>query len=345
MNETMHNNIIRQASAMADKASFVADDFARALFPKTDVVFNDRMRSNARQYLRAMIGQIEQGICAFATQEFGVTQEDIQKIAQGAQSQSFRLLENSGLLKTAEIVEHLFIKAQQWELAARLLQKISQQDLEATLTRHLDHGDPVVAEAAMGLLVAQSKTNGATSEISASLADLPAEIVYALAWPTTASLARLSGLNGQHLQPATERLLASHNESDGVVRKADRLARLLEQDQSEDECCPHPMKDGLPLFIARLARKSGLSSDQIISFTAEPNMVRFVVAMRAADYPVQDALSVFAALDGGDHILTAATYGETDMDRSLALVSSWASPSAYQKAERILADDGLSDEG
>ena len=345
MNETMHNDIIRLASAMADKASFVADDFARALFPRTDVVFNDRMRSSARQYLRAMIGQIEQRICLIATQEFGVTQETVLKIGQGTESQSFRLLENSGLLRTTEIVQHLFVKAQQGELAARLLQKISQQDLEATLTRHLDHADPVVAEAAMGLLVAQSKTSGTMGEISASIADLPAEIAYAFAWPVTAALARLSGLRGRQLQSATERLLASHNESDGVARKADRLARLLEQDQTAEDSLPHPMKDGLPLFIARLARKSGLSSDQIIAFTAEPNMVRFVVAMRAADFPAQEALSVFAALDGGDHILTAATYGETDRDRALALVSNWASPHAYQNAERILAVDSLCDSG
>jgi hypothetical protein len=343
MNETMNNDIIRHASAMAGKASFIADDFAQALFPKTDVLFNDRMRSNARQYLRATIGQIEQRICQIATQELGVTHETLVKIGQGGGGQSFRLLENSGLLKTVEIVQHLFIKAQQGELAARLLQKISQQDLEATLTRHLDHADPAVAEAAMGLLVAQSKATGAVGEISASLADLPAEIAFALAWPVTAALARLSDLPGSQLQQATERLLASHDESASVARKSDRLAQLLEQADMTEDRIPHPMRDGLSLFIARLARQSGLTSDQIIGFTAEPNMLRFVVAMRAANFPTQEALSVFAALDGDDHILTAATYGEADQDRSAALVSSWAAPSAYQNAERILADDSLSD--
>jgi hypothetical protein len=101
------------------------------------------------------------------------------------------------------------------------------------------------------------------------------------------------------------------------------------------------MRDGLTLFVARLARQSGLTSDQIVAFTAEPNMARFVVVMRAADFPVQEALSIFAALDGGDHILTAASYGETDRDRCLALVSRWASPDAYQNAERLLSDDFL----
>ncbi|WP_339825621.1 hypothetical protein [uncultured Parasphingorhabdus sp.] len=345
MNETMNNDIIRHASAMADKATFIAEDFAQALFPRTNVVFNDRMRSNARQYLRSVIGQIEARICVIVTQELGVTQETLVKIAAGGAGQSFRLLENSGLLKTVEIVQHLFVKAQQSELAARLLQKISQADLEATLTRHLDHDDPVIAEAAMGLLVAQSKTTSAVGEISASLADLPAEIAYAFAWPVTASLARLSGLPGLQLQTATERLLASHDESASVARKADRLAQLIEQSKTAEDHIPHPMRDGLSLFIARLARQTGLTSDQIVTFTAEPDMARLVVAMRAADFPVQEALSVFFALDDGDHILTAATYGETDRDRSLALASRWAAPDSFQNAQRVLADDSLGDRG
>ena len=345
MDRTKNNDIIRHATAMADKAAFIADDFAQALFPRTDVVFNDRMRSNAWQYLRSVIGQIEARICLIASRDLGITQERLLKIAQGADGQSFSILEHSGLLKTAEIVQHLFVKTQQTELAARLLQKISQEDLESTLTRHLDHDDPAVAEAAMGLLVAQSKTTGATGKIAASLQDLPPEILYAFAWPVTAALARLSGFPGMQLQQATERLLASHDEGAGVARKADRLAQLLDQSATDTDSVPHPMRDGLSLFIARLARQSGLTSDQIIAFTAEPNMARLVVVMRAANFPVQEALSIFSAVDGGDHILTAATYGETDQDRSSALVARWASPHAYQNAERRLSGDYLSEHG
>ncbi|MFK7843525.1 MAG: hypothetical protein AB8B54_14765 [Sphingorhabdus sp.] len=345
MDRTKHNDIIRHAVAMADKASFVADDFAQALFPQTEVVFNDRMLSNARQYLRGIIGEIEQRICRIATQELGVTQESLLKIGQGEEGQSFLLLEDSGLLKTTEIVQHLFTKTQRSELAARLLQKISQEDLEATLTRHLDHGDTTIAEAAMGLLVAQSKTTGAAGEIAANLADLSPEILYAFAWPVTAALVRVAGSSGLQLQQATERLFASHDESAGVTRKAERLARLLAQSTTEKDPIPHPMRDGLSLFIARLARQSGLSSDQIIAFTSEPNMARLVVVLRAADVPTQEALSIFAALDDGDHILTAATYGETDRDRSLTLVSNWTSPPVYQSAERILSAGFSGDQG
>lgn len=342
MDETMHPDIVRRASVMADKAPFVADDFAQALYPRTEVIFNDRMRSGARQYLRNVVGQIEQQICQIAVSDLGISHELLMKAGAGATGRSHGLLQDSGLFKTREIVQHLFVKTQQSELAARLLQKISQEDLEATLTRHLDHADPAVAEAAMGLLVAQSKATATPGEMPASFADLPAEIAYALAWPVTAALAKLSGLPGGRLYHATERLLASHDESAGVARKADRLAQLLEKSGAADGGAPHPMRDGLHLFIARLARQAGLTSDQITAFTAEPGMVRLVVTMRAVDYSTDSALSVFAALDSGEHILTAATYGETDRDRSLALVSKWSAPAAFQNAERILADDGLS---
>ncbi|NRD90528.1 hypothetical protein C8024_15275 [Sphingopyxis sp. BSNA05] len=339
MDRSKHNDIVRRASAMADKASFVADDFAQALFPKSEVIFNDRMRSNAQQYLRSVVEQIEKRICTIVTGDLGVSHDLLLGIAQRGNGQSFAMLEQSGLLKTSEIVRNLFVKTQQSELAARLLQKISQEDLESTLTRHLDHADPAVAKAAMGLLVAQSKTTGATGEIAASLADLSPEIAYAFAWPITAALVRRSGFSGPQLQQATERLLAAHDESAGVARKAERLAQLLDQAGGENISVPHPMRDGLTLFIARLARQSGLTSDQIVAFTAEPDMARLVVVMRAADFPVQEALSIFAALDGGDHILTGATYGETDRDRCQTLVTRWASPEAFQNAERLLSDD------
>jgi hypothetical protein len=344
MDRTKQNDIIRRARAMADKASFVADDFAQALFPRTDVVFNDRMRSHALQYLRRAVSQIAQRICQIATRDLGVTHQLLLSIAEEGGDQSFALLQPSGLLNKPEIVQHLLVKTQQNELAARLLQKISQEDLESTLTRHLDHDDPAVAQAAMGLLVAQSRATGAAGAIEACLADLPPEIVYAIAWPATAALVRLSGSPGVRLQQAAERLLAEHDESAGVARKAERLAQLLEQTRTETNPVPHPMKDGLALFVARLARQSGLSSDQIVTFTAEPEMARFIIVLRAADYPVQEALSIYAALDSGDHILTAATYGELDRDRCVALVSGWAAPDAYQDAERTLSRDYLSED-
>ena len=341
MDRTKQNDILRRARAIADKASFVADDFAHALFPRTDVPFNDRMRSNAQQYLRSVVRNVERRICEIATGDLGVSQEMLLSVGQGDDGQSYALLDHGGLLNRPEIVQHLFVKTQQSELAARLLQKISQEDLESTLTRHLDHEDPVVAKAAMGLLVAQSKTTGSAGEIACSLVDLPPEIVYAIAWPVTAALARLSGSPGVRLQQAAERLLAEHDESAGVARKAERLAQLLEQAEMQQKIAPHPMKDGLSLFVARLARQSGLSSDQIVTFTAEPDMARFIVVLRAADYPVQEALSIYAALDSGDNILTAATYGELDRDRCLTLVTRWAAPDAYQNADRILSRDYL----
>ena len=342
MDRTQQNDIVRRASAMADKASSVADDFAQLLFPRTDVTFNDRMRSNARQYLRGVVNQIEQRICQIATRDLGVAHELLLSIEKDGESQSFALLEPSGLLNKPEIVQHLFVRAQQSELAARLLQKISQEDLESTLTRHLDHADPAVAEAAMGLLVAQSKTTGAAGEGAISLADLPPEIVYAIVWPVSAALARLSGSPGVRLQQAAERLLAEHDESAGVVRKAERLAQLLEQGETDSN--PHPMKDGLTLFVARLARQCGLTSDQIVTFTAEPDMARLIIVLRAADYSVQEAQSIYIALDSGENILTAATYGELDRDRAVALVSRWAAPDAFQNADRILARSYLGDD-
>jgi len=106
---------------------------------------------------------------------------------------------------------------------------------------------------------------------------------------------------------------------------------------------PHPLEDGIQLFIARMARRSGLSSDQITLFTAEPNMVRLVVVMRSLNILVDDALSIFAGLDGGGNMLTAASYKEVDQDDASALVAKWSANDVLQDAQRRLSsgDTGL----
>lgn len=79
-----------------------------------------------------------------------------------------------------------------------------------------------------------------------------------------------------------------------------------------------------------------MSVDQLILFTAEPNMVRLVLTMRAIKVPQEQALSIFSALDGGGQLLTPASYNEIDADKSLKLISSWSSNSLYRDAKHRL---------
>lgn len=304
-------------------------------FPKSDIILSDRMLSNGRQYLQSIVQDIETEICMIAAEDFGLTHDTIIEIGNSDRGHSFPLLQNAGLLETKTLLDHVFTSVQRVELGARLLQKISQADLESVLTRYLDNEDAAVADAAMALLVAQSRDNVGSGSINAHIANLPAEILFALMWPVVATVQKLSGYDGLEFKKAAEKLLGRHDESAATQSRALRLAHLVDQ-LAEDENHVHPLYDGLDLFLARLAKRSGLPVDQLILFTAEPNMVRLVLTMHAVNLPTDHAISIFGALDGSGQLLTPASYNEIDGEKAAELVSKWAGNTLYQDAQRQL---------
>lgn len=328
-------DLVQQAAEIGSSSAHISDDLASALFPKSDVILSDRMLSNGRQYLRAIVQEIETEICMIAAKDFGMQQDTIIEIGNSSRVHSYALLQNAGLLESKTLLDNVFTTVQRVELGARLLQKISQADLESVLTRHLDDEDASIADAAMALLVAQSRDNAGSGSLQVNIANLPAEILFGLTWPIAAALQKLSGYEGPELTNASEKLLGEHDEGVGTQNRSARLAQLVDQSEGSEQNL-HPMHDGLDLFLARLARRSGLSVDQLILFTAEPNMVRLILTMRAIKIPLDQALSIFSALDGGGQSLTRASYDEIDEDKASELVSSWSANAIYQDAQRRL---------
>ncbi|QJB68097.1 hypothetical protein [Parasphingorhabdus halotolerans] len=297
------------------------------------MVISDRMLSHARQYLCALVTAIESEICLIAMEQFGVSNEAIKSLAARENSRSYELLETTGVLKKQTLLNSVFVNAQKEELQSRLLQKTSQEDLENTLTQHLDDEDNAIAEAAMALLVA----HGRKAASLVSLSDLSAETLHALAWPVVAALEKLANYTGNGLIMAAENMLGLHDESASVESRAGRLALLLSNPNRTFCLQPHPLNDGLHLFLAKLARQSGLSVDQITIFTAEPNMARLVIVMRASELPPEHALSIFATLEASGAILTAASYNEIDIETAKGLMAKWRMNLSYLEAETLFS--------
>ncbi|MEO9469072.1 hypothetical protein [Parasphingorhabdus sp.] len=331
-----NQSLLQRATHAAGTSAFAADDLAAALFPKSDVRFSDRMLSFSRQYLKSLVFKIEKQLCLVATQRFDVADETIAAVAASDQGHSLPLLEQAGIINSSEILGHVFVQAQKAELSLRLVQKISQAELERILTRHLDHADPAIAEAAMGLLVAQSREGGNSDNSNAPISGLPAEIMHALVWPITAAVAKLAGSTGSELVAAAESVLSEHDESDSAQSRADRLARLI--DGSADSAAQnlHPLRDGLELFVARLSLRTHLPASQIYAFTADRNMARLVVLLKSMNLPAEEALSIHASLDGNGESMTAASYHEIDIHLASRLVSTWSANRDYQAAVRML---------
>lgn len=338
-------DVIQRARDAVAGEQQIAVEFHALLFPKTGVQFTDRMLSHGRQYLDALISMVEKRICDIANRQYAIISEVLLAIASTPESRCLALFEKAGLLEGSEIIDHIFIQVQRAELETRLLQKITQTQLEAALTRNLDHGNSNIASAAMALLVAQGRANSVGEHISVNIDNIPSELLYEIAWPITAILAKLAGINGTELNQATEFMLRQHDEGEGIGRRAQRLAKLIESDVQKG-ANPHPITDGLTLFIARLAERSGVSAEQIVRFTAQPNMTPLIVLLRALNFPSQDALSIVASLANGENSLTFAAYHEIDREKALAAAADWMAPPGYQRAKHLIARaySGLSDQ-
>jgi len=333
MDSTSGMDAIARALATEQSNDGLMQDFAARLFPKSEAVLSDRLLSNSRLALHKLVGGLENEICQFAVNKFGITNEVLTKIAGGTVSRSFHQLERAGILRDAEILDQVFVFAQKLELQARLLQQFSQNDLESALTRNLDHPDKSIVEAAMNFLVALNRRG---SRIELHHSELPAEALHDLTWKIIASLEHIAGSMGGQLHQVAEEILTKHDEGQTVLNSALRLANLLEQSETDNEEAPHPLRDGLDLSLARLSIRSGISTDQIVRMTAEPDLARFVIAMRSIDLPAEAALSIHATIDGTGGLLTAASYREIDPDVAKDLVKKWSKNNSYRNASSRL---------
>jgi Uncharacterised protein conserved in bacteria (DUF2336) len=329
-------DLVQKAGEFGASSAFLASDLSGALFPKSEILLSDRLLSNCRQYLRSMVGEIESSLCLKATENLGIAHASVAEIGNSSMVYSYDHLRDAGLLNKTDLLEHVFIKAQKVELINRLLQKISQEDLENSLASYLDHDDNSIAEAAMSLLVSRNRSGFQIGQIACRLTDIPAETFHELVWSVTAAVRKISGYADPKLLDAAELLLAEHDESQSNDNRARRLAGLLDHGD-EKAVVPHPITDGVDLFFARLALRSGLSSERLTMFTAEPNMARLVIVLRALGIADDDAISIYTALDGSGNILTPASYNEISREQAVAMTEKWSNQIAFQAAELALS--------
>ena len=328
--------LLQRAANAARSSGFLAGDLSAALSPRSDVRFSDRMLSFSRQFLQSVVGHIEKEVCKTAIEHFEAADETLEAIAESDRVHSYQLLEQAGALESRHLLEYVFIQAQKVELSSRLVQKISRSELESILTRYLDHDNKPIAEAAMQFLVAQGREGTTSDTVLAKRESLPAEILHGLIWPISAALAKLSGSGERQLIAASRKILAEHDEGQSAARCAERLAQLLNASDDPAIQDPHPLLDGVELFVARLGSMARLNAGLVYTFTAEERMARLIVTLKALGIEPQSALSVHASLDGNGESLTAASYQEIDAKDARHLLQSWTLDPAYQAAKHAL---------
>ena len=256
-----------------------------------------------------------------------------------------------------EIAAPLLDAAAPWdsELVALLLRRAEEHRLQkgnaenALLVELSGSDDEAIAGHAMALLVAQSRRLDSFREPLLPRSELPAELEHGLVWTVAASLRRYM-IAEQDLPPpladsaladAATAIFARSDEGETFAALALRLARALDAAGRLDDrlLARMPGEAGLPLLLAALAVRTGLSIDACWELIADGAARGSVLLLRAAGLSRDTAGTILFGLHGEDeHVLAEFDrFDGVDSHDAGSLLTLWRADPAYRAAVAALA--------
>jgi hypothetical protein len=256
-----------------------------------------------------------------------------------------------------ELASPLLDAASPWDpaLIALLLRRAEEHRLQAgaadngLLVELCGSDDEAVAGAAMALLVAQSRRFDSIREPLLPRGELPAELEHGLVWTVAAALRRYM-VGEQDLPPPTADailadaaadLLAGYDEGETFEALALHLVRgLAAAGRLDDRLVARmPAEGGLPLLLAALSARAGLSILACWELIADPGARGAVLLLRAALLSRDAAGAILFGLHGEEEDVLAEfdRFDGIDPADAAALLSLWRADPAYRAAVASLA--------
>lgn len=183
-----------------------------------------------------------------------------------------------------------------------------------------------LAEAAMALIIAQSRFIGNAQGFWIELSEFPPETLNGLVQRMLAWLQGGSDLDPLALRRAADTMLAGFDERRGRPHRLMRYCHLFAMPRAGDDWSLEQC--GPSLVFAMLARMSGLPVEHVIDMVRDPDLARLTVLLRACDIRLDAAaglLEGIALLASLNHesIPSVATLGAIGHDDATRLVASW----------------------
>jgi hypothetical protein len=252
------------------------------------------------------------------------------------------ILEDSSLMREPMLVALLLRRAEEHRLQ-RALHSSGSIVLELLRDR-----DPVVAEAAMGLLIAQSRRLDRFQEPVLASAELPAELEHPLVWTIGAAL-RSYLIERQGVDPdeadralieAARGRLSTHDEGEALEARSLQLVRRLhELDRLDAQFAVRALAEaGLPLFLACVAQRCGLAIDAVWEVLCDPRGQGAPLLLRAAGIDRQAAgealVSLYASAPADEESLARQLdlFDSRTEQEAWAALRLWQVDPAYRQA-------------
>ncbi|WP_066658279.1 DUF2336 domain-containing protein, partial [Sphingomonas sp. CCH9-H8] len=258
---------------------------------------DERTRVGLGRLLRALVDTVEGEIRDHGVRQLQVQGEtDLAAVLAEADG-VFAALSESGLLRDAELMAELIAQVRQELLASGMpVQAHDDPERPSLINRFVQHPDRVLAQSAMGVLIAESRRRSLPEAGPLPQTDLPAELHHKLVWWVAAALRARVTATAQLAPPdvaaldrvlaeAAQRSLAAHDEGDRVEAAVMRLAVAI--DAQPDEL-PELLNEALgdrrvTLFAGLLAHALGVDYAVARGLALDAGSGRLWVALRALD--------------------------------------------------------------
>ncbi|NNC73664.1 MAG: DUF2336 domain-containing protein [Sphingomonadaceae bacterium] len=279
----------RLAAVVRDRRNAALID----LFRSDDQRLSEQQISIMQRMMRRVIASIEDDLRARLVGDPSVAAEEelAASLASDRVPIAMPILEQSGLLRDTEFVAALLRRSDSFLLQARL-GEIDIPVETTTLSDLVDRADSELAEAAMALLIAESRSNDRFGDPVLAVADLPVAVGTRLYWLIAAAL-REYGVRHHSPQMAAfdaavetagENAIEQHRDEEPVETAAMRVAQLLDRGgQLDDSVLSEAMVNcRLALYAAMLAMRADISFEAAWSMALCGDAGSHALVLRAA---------------------------------------------------------------
>ncbi len=183
-----------------------------------------------------------------------------------------------------------------------------------------------LAEAAMALIIAQSRFVGNAQGFTIELAELPPETLSALVQRMLAWLQDQPGSDPQALRAAADALLAAFDERRGRPHRLMRFCHLFALPRAGDDWSL--AQNGPSLVFAMLAKASHLPAEYIMDMARDSDLARLAVVVRSCGVAADTAtlllegLALLASL-GVENLPPASALAAISQDDATRIVAGW----------------------
>ncbi len=304
--------LLRHADAQARQAMAVPALVRQRLFPDAAQALREDDLSMVGGFVDAIAIQLSQALDT----------SDPESVAQHA------------LLAYPPAIRLLFARA----IEARLCRQsgligLAMPEVPPRVEAQVGDAQDELAEAAMALIIAQSRFISRAQSFAIDLDELPPEMLHAVVRMAVAWLQDKEGSDPLALREAADSLLAKFDERRGRPHRLLRFCHLFELPRAGDDWT---LEDNGPsLVMAMLERASGLPGDLLFDMVRDADLARLAVVLRACAIEPEVAarllqrLAVLASLRADD-LPSLAALRAIPCEDAQRLVAGWRNLAPFQ---------------